>query len=245
MVFKKYKLVEFDCDGVLIDGYVSFYVADKLGFGVKIREIYKDVIIGLKNFSQAVNESLKLFIGLKESDISPILNAIPLMTGAEEAMKALKKNEFILGAISTGASQYFVDVLKHRLNLDFALGTGVKTENGIFTGIAPPIINMENKDHYFEKTAKKYGFDLSECVAVGDDASNISLFKKVGLGIAFNLDCLRRELETLRLSDEDKASLISRLSFAEMEVKHHAHVTIDLKNLTAILPALNIIKAKK
>ncbi|MCP8316153.1 MAG: haloacid dehalogenase-like hydrolase, partial [archaeon] len=214
MALKKYKLVEFDCDGVLIDGYVSFYVADKLGIGMKIREIYKDVVMGLKNFSQAVNESLKLFIGLKESDVSPILNDVPLMAGAEKTVKALKKKGFILGTISTGASQYFVDVLKHRLNLDFALGTGVKVKNGIFTGIAPPIIGMKNKDYYFVKIAKKYGCNLSECIAIGDDVSNVSLFKKVGLGIAFNTDCLRRELEKLSLSDKDKASLISRLSLA-------------------------------
>ncbi|MCP8321959.1 MAG: haloacid dehalogenase-like hydrolase, partial [archaeon] len=212
MALKNYKLVEFDCDGVLIDGYVSLYVADKLGFGMKIREIYKDVIIGLKNFSQAVNESLKLFIGLKESDVSPILSDIPLMAGAEEVIKALKKKGFILGTISTGASQYFVDVLKHRLNLDFALGTGVKVKNGVFTGIAPPIISMRNKYYYFVKIAKKYGCNLSECIAIGDDVSNVSLFKKVGLGIAFNTDCLRCELEKLSLSGKDKASLISRLS---------------------------------
>lgn len=239
---RKYRLVGFDCDGVLIDGHVSLYVADKLGFGTRIREIYKDVIIGLKDFSQAVDESLKLFIGLKESDIYSILKDAPLMAGAEEVTKVLKKNGFVLGTISTGASQYFVDVLKHRLNLDFALGTGVKIKNGIFTGIFPPIINIKNKDYYFVKIAKKYGFDLSECVAVGDDASNISLFKKVGLGIAFNTDCLRHELENLSLSDKDNTTLILGLSFAEIEVKRHAHVTLDVKNLTAILPVLKISK---
>ncbi|MGQ9469873.1 MAG: hypothetical protein ACUVTD_08695 [Nitrososphaerales archaeon] len=62
------------------------------------------------------------------------------------------------------------------------------------------------------------------------------------LGIAFNTDCLRRELEKLSLSDKDKATLISKLSFAEMEVKRHAHVTIDVKNLVAILPVLKIRK---
>ncbi|MEM3078449.1 MAG: hypothetical protein QXR38_03030, partial [Nitrososphaerales archaeon] len=123
---KKYKIVEFDCDGVLIDGYASIYVADELGFGEKIRGIYKDVITGSKNFSQAVKDSLKLFIGLKESDIAPILNSIPVMEGAEDTVKVLKKKGFIIGTISTGASQYFTDVLKNRLNLDFSLGTGVK-----------------------------------------------------------------------------------------------------------------------
>ena len=244
MAPKNYKLVEFDCDGVLIDGYVSFYVADKLGFGAKIREIYKDVIIGLKDFSQAVKESLRLFTGLKEKDIAPILNDAPLMAGAEVVIKALKEKGFIIGTMSTGASQYFVDVLKNRLNLDFALGTGVEIENGIFTGIKLPIISMENKDHYFAKIAKEHDCNLSECVAVGDDASNISLFKKVGLGIAFNTECLRRELEKLNLLNEDKATLITKLSFAEMELKHYAHVTIDVRNLTTILPVLKIRNSK-
>ncbi|MEM3769292.1 MAG: HAD family hydrolase [Nitrososphaerales archaeon] len=236
----KYKIVEFDCDGVLIDGYASIYVADELGFGEKIRGIYKDVIMGSKNFSQAVEESLKLFLGLKESDIAPILNSIPLMEGAEDTVKALKKHGFIIGTISTGASQYFTDVLKNRLSLDFSLGTGVKIEDGKFTGINPPLIDMKNKDYHFAKIVKEYGFKLSECVAVGDDLSNVSLFKKVGFSIAFNTDCLKRELEKLSLLNYEKASLISILSLAEMQVKSNARVIIDKKDLRAILPFLGI-----
>jgi|GEM_PF-1034729 len=237
---KKYKIVEFDCDGVLIDGYASIYAADELGFGEKIRGIYKDVITGSKNFSQAVKDSLKLFIGLKESDIAPILNSVPLMEGAEDTVKILKKHGFIVGTISTGASQYFTDVLKNRLNLDFSLGTGVKVKDGVFTGINPPIIDMKNKDYHFAKIVKKYGFKLSECIAVGDDVSNVSLFKKVGFSIAFNTSCLRNELEKLNLSSSDKASLISMLSLAEMQVKFNARATIDKKDLRAILPVLGI-----
>jgi len=237
---KSYKIIEFDCDGVLIDGYASIYVADKLGFGAKMREIYKDVIIGLKNFSQAAKESLKLFIGLKESDVAPILNSIPLMEGAEDTVKILKKSGFIIGTISTGASQYFTDVLKHRLNLDFALGTGVKVRDGIFAGISPPIIDMKNKDYHFAKIVKKYGFNLSECVAVGDDVSNVSLFKKVGFSIAFNTGCLRREFEKLSLPSNDETSLVSVLSLAEMQVKLNACATIDKKDLRVILPVLGI-----
>ncbi|MCP8304893.1 MAG: HAD family phosphatase [archaeon] len=237
-----YKLVGFDCDGVLIDGHASIYIADKLGFGTKIREVYKDVIIGLRNFSQAVEGSLKLFIGLKERDISSILNSIPLMVGAEETIVKLKRGGLIVGAISSGASQYFVDILKHRLNLDFALGTGVKIEDGIFTGITPPIIGIKNKDRYFEKVAKEYGCNLSECIAVGDDFSNVSLFKKVGFSIAFNTGCLRRELQMLDLSIKDKLILRSKLSLAELRVRHSAHVVIDAKNLTTILPVLLKLK---
>ncbi|NWG09444.1 MAG: HAD-IB family phosphatase [Nitrososphaerales archaeon] len=237
---KGYKLIEFDCDGVLIDGHASIYVADELGFGTKIREVYKDVIMGLKDFSQATKESLKLFSGLKESDISPILNSIPLMEGAEDVVKTLKKSGFIIGTISAGASQYFTDVLKHRLNLDFALGTGVKVKDGVFTGISSPIIDMKNKDYHFAKIVKKYGFNLSECVAVGDDVSNVSLFKKVGFSIAFNTGCLKQEFEKLSLPSNDKASLISMLSLAEMQVKFNARATIETKDLRAILHVLGI-----
>jgi len=232
---RKYKLVVFDCDGVLIDGHVSFYVADKLNIGTKIREIYRDLIIGLKNFSQAVNESLNLFLGLKESEIYPILNTIPLMSGTEETITTLKRSGFIVGAITTGASQYFVDILKHRLNLDFALGTFVKSKDGVFTGISPPIINVENKDYYFEKVAESYSCNLSECIAIGDDFSNISLFKKVGFSIAFNTGCLTRELQMLDLPIKNKLILNSKLASAELNVKHNAHIVLDTQNLTTIL----------
>lgn len=237
---RRYKFVVFDCDGVLIDGHVSLYVADRLGVGKKIRSIYKDVILGSKNFSQAVDDSLSLFIGLKESDVAPLLKDVPLMLGAEETINAIKREGLIVGTVSTGASQYFVDILKDRLGLDFALGTAVKIEDGTFTGIDHPVIDLENKDLYIIKIASDYGLDLQECVAVGDDVSNISLFKKLGLGIAFNVDCLKRELPGSDLSIKDRLTLSLRLSLAERRTKRQAHVTIQTKDLTAILPTLGI-----
>lgn len=236
----KFRLVVFDCDGVLVDGHTSFFVAKELGIESDIKKIYGDVLIGSKTFSQAVDESLKLFIGIKEDDVRPILMHIPLIEGVEETIRAIKKKGIIVGTISTGGSQYFVDILKKRLDLDFAIGTGIKIKEGVFVGITKPIINMENKALYIEKIVEKYGYNFKDCVVVGDDISNISLFKKVGLAVAFNIGCLKHELQTLELPVKDKFISMVKLILAETKVRFSAHIVVNEKNLMKIIPYLGI-----
>jgi phosphoserine phosphatase len=235
-----YKLIVFDCDGVLVDGHTSFFVAQELGLGMKVKKIYRDLLTGSKTFSQAINEGHKLFIGVKEKDVLPIMMGIPLIKGVEHTIRALKKAGLIVGTISTGGSQYFVDILKNRLDLDFAIGTGVRIIDGVLFGIKEPIINMENKVFYLTKVVENYGFGLKDCVAVGDDLSNLSLFKKVGLSISFNVDCLRRELQSLDVSLKEKIFSNIKLVLAEIRVKRNSKFVIRGKSLDHILTILGL-----
>jgi phosphoserine phosphatase SerB len=240
MNYPKFRLVVFDCDGVLVDGHTSFFVAKELGIESEIKRVYRDVLIGSKTFSQAVDESLKLFIGIKEEDVRPILMSIPLIKGVEETIKAIKKGGIKVGTISTGGSKYFVDILKKRLDLDFAIGTGIKIKEGVFVGLIEPIIDMANKEFHITKMVESYGFNLKDCVAVGDDISNLTLFKKVGLSISFNLDCLRREIQFFDLSVGNKILSYIKLVLAEFRVKRGSQISISEKNLKLLLPHLGI-----
>ncbi len=234
------KLVVLDCDGVLIDGYVSIFIADKLGFGSKVRKIYAEVINGKKNFDEAVSELLNIFLGLEERVTRELMLQIPIMKGASETIKLLKDSGIIIGVISTGASQYFLDILKELLKLDFCVGTGVLIKDGKFVGIRPPIIDMENKGRILSKIAFNYGIPLSQCVAVGDDASNISLFKLVGYSIFFNSGCLERELNKLKMNFINKLRLKIKLNLHKKYIKKCANVTINSRNLLDILNVLRI-----
>lgn len=227
----KVKLVVFDCDGVLVDGYVSMFVADRFGFGSKVRSVYMDVIMSRKSFDGAMMELLNAFLGLEEDVVRKLLMQVPMMGGAEEAVKALKGSGIIVGVISIGASQYFLDMLKERLGLDFCVGTGVIIENGRFVGIKPPIVNMENKGVILSDIASRYGIHLSQCVAVGDDASNIPLFKSVGCSIMFDSGCLERELSKIKMDVIKRFKLNLRLYMIKRYIKKYTRYIIKSRNL--------------
>ncbi|MEM2909536.1 MAG: HAD-IB family phosphatase [Halobacteria archaeon] len=234
------KLVVLDCDGVLVDGYISIFVADKLGFGSKVRKVYAEVINGKKNFDDAVAELLKIFLGLEERIARELMLQVPIMKGAKEMIRLLKDSGVIVGVISTGASQYFLDILKELLELDFCVGTGILIKDGRFAGIRFPIIDMENKGMILSEIASNYRIPLFQCAAVGDDASNISLFKIVGYSILFNSKCLEHELSKLKMNFIDKLRLKIKLELHKRYIKKYADVTINSRNLLDILNVLRI-----
>ncbi|MCS7136095.1 MAG: HAD-IB family phosphatase [Nitrososphaerota archaeon] len=234
------KLVVLDCDGVLVDGYVSIFIADKLGFGSKVRKIYAEVINGKKNFDEAVAELLNIFLGLEERIARELMLQIPIMNGAQEMIKSLKNSGVIVGVISTGASQYFLDILKEMFELDFCVGTNVLIKDGRFAGIRSPIIDMENKGRVLSEIASSYGIPLFQCAAVGDDASNISLFKIVGYSILFDSKCLERELNKIKMNFINKIRLKVKLNLQKRYIKNYVDVVINSRNLLDILNVLGI-----
>jgi len=234
------KLVVLDCDGVLVDGYVSIFVAERLGFGDKLISIYKDLVTSKINFGQAIEKALRLFIGIKEEDVKDLLMQVPLMHGAEDVVRIMKDEGILVGTISTGASQYFLEILGERLGLDFFVGTHVKIENGVFVNIEHPIVNFENKGRILSEIASRHGILLKECAAVGDDASNIPLFRLVGTSIMFDSGCLERELLKLKLNVFERAKLHLILWLAKRYVKKNVHYVIKSRNLMDILNVIGI-----
>ncbi|PUA31528.1 MAG: hypothetical protein B9J98_06160 [Candidatus Terraquivivens tikiterensis] len=234
------KLVVLDCDGVLVDGYTSIFVAERLGFGEELRSVYKDLLTSAISFRQAMDRALRLFLGTKEGEIRELLMQVPLMQGAEEAVRSMKSNGLIVGTISTGASQYFLDILGERIGLDFFVGTRVRIENGVFVNIEQPIVDLENKGRILSEIASSYGIRLSECAAVGDDASNVPLFKLVGTSIMFDSGCLERELLRMRLGAFEKAKLRLRLWLAKRYVRNNALYVVKSKNLMDVLNVIGI-----
>ncbi|MEM1665819.1 MAG: HAD family phosphatase [Nitrososphaerota archaeon] len=237
------KLVVFDCDGVLVDGYVSIFVAKHLGFGDKLISLYKDLLSSRISFEQAMEKALRLFIGIKEGEVKDLLMRVPLMRGAEETIRIMKNKGIVVGIISTGASQYFLDILGEMFKLDFFVGTRVRIEDGVFVDIEHPIVNFENKGKILSEIASRYGIPLSECVAVGDDTSNIPLFKLVGMSIMFDSGCLERELLGLKLNIFEWTRLRLILWLAKRRVKKNAHYVVKSRNLMDILNIIGVIQS--
>jgi len=178
-------------DGTLIDGRTIFAIAEKYDFLNKIVEVMEKPI---KNYEKS--EIIAGFLkGLKVNEFLEIIQKIPLMNGAEEVSKALKKKGYKLGIISdsyTLATEYF----KQKLGFDFSVANKLEIKNGVLTGKIYMPMGWAEVGCFCEQSvckrahlriyAGKYGVPVKKCVAVGDGLADLCMIEEAGTGIAFN-----------------------------------------------------------
>ena len=148
--------------------------------------------------------------GLTKDKFIEIINSRPLMNGAEETLRELKKRGYKT-AVITGSFKALAERVKELLGLDYIIAHCelIFDENGNLKEWKLIPCDFEGKVEYFNKLAKELGLNPSECAYIGDEVNDIPIFSKAGLSIAFNC---RKE-----------------------EVKKVANIVIDKKDLKEIL----------
>jgi phosphoserine phosphatase len=185
------KLIAFDMDGTLINGRLVFALGDRFGFSGQINKIMNAGILGYKKSEKIA----RLWKGLTPDDIVDGIANIPLMRGAEEVIKELKKRGYKVGIISdsyTLATGY----MAKKLDLDFHLANVLIEKDGLLTGKLCMLLGWDKIDcdckisvckrFHLEKVAKLYDIALKDTVAIGDTKSDLCMIKRAGIGIAFN-----------------------------------------------------------
>ncbi len=148
--------------------------------------------------------------GLTRDKFREIINSRPLMNGAEETLRELKKKGYKT-AVITGSFKLLADRTQKLLGLDYVIAHCdlIFDKNGDLKEWQLIPCDFEGKVEYFNKQAKELNLDSSECAYIGDEVNDIPIFGKVGSSIAFNS---RKE-----------------------EVKKATHIVIDRKDLREIL----------
>jgi len=202
------KLIAFDLDNVLIDGEAIDEIGKVSGIQNEIAEITKKAMEGEIDFETAIKERATLLKGTSVEDVNKVIQNIPLMKGAKEAIKELKKKGIKIATI-TGSFEAVASRMKDELDLDYAYSNTLHQKDGILTGeVSGPLTNG-SKVEVLKNIIKMENITAEECAAVGDGANDISMIEMVKLGIAFN---------------------------AKPILKDKADVIIDKKDLREILP---------
>ena len=101
-------------------------------------------------------------------------------------IKILKKLGYKIAVISGGFT-FAAEILKKRLNLDYAYANTLEIKDDKLTGeVIGDIINAETKAKLLEKIAKSENISLEQTIAIGDGANDAHMLAKAGLGIAFH-----------------------------------------------------------
>jgi len=182
----KLRLTVFDVDGTLIKvDSIWRFLHEKLGTWTKGKQNAELFFQGRITYEEWAQLDASLWKNQPLRKVQQIVNEIPYVDGAPEAIKTLKKCDVKVVLLSAGLS-LLGERIDKELNIDHSLSNELIARNNLLTGEVKVNVSLNNKDKVLNHILQRFNVKPAECCAVGDDESLIPLFKKVALGIAFN-----------------------------------------------------------
>ena len=186
---KRFELVAFDMDGVLVDFHSSWVWVHRY-FGTCNDHSLDSYMAGDIDDREFIRRDLEQWMEVRPrihtSDIAAILDDIPLMPGLAATISALKERGIRCVIISGG-----IDILTDRLvsdhGFDAALSNSLCTDqDGFLTGEGHVGVKLNDKATPLLELQEKYGLSPGHCASVGNSSIDVSMFEHSGLSIAFN-----------------------------------------------------------
>jgi phosphoserine phosphatase len=208
----KYRLILFDVDSTLIKQEVIDLLADKSGHGKEVQQITARAMKGEIDFAQALSTRVSLLEGLPESVFDEIISQISFAEGFDELFSYLRKNGFLVGAVS-GGFHNVLDKLFTQLQLDFLEANVLEVVDGRLTGkITSAPIDRMAKARALREFAALHNIELENTVAVGDGANDIDMIEIAGLGVSYMGKEILRQKADLHLEKAGLNALIQYLN---------------------------------
>ena len=208
----KYRLILFDVDSTLIKQEVIDLLADKSGHGREVQQITARTMKGEIDFAQALSKRVSLLEGLPDSVFDEVISQISFAEGFDELFSYLRKNGFLVGAVS-GGFHNVLDKLFAQLQLDFLEANVLEVVDGRLTGkITSAPIDRMAKARALREFAALHNIELENTVAVGDGANDIDMIEIAGLGVSYMGKEILRQKADLHLEKAGLNALIQYLN---------------------------------
>ena len=206
------KMVVFDLDGVLVDIDSSWGRIHK-AYGVDNDVNFQKHLKAEIDFKEFMRSDIRLWNKPHVDAIKKILDTAPLMRGAIDTIKALKKKGYKTAIISSGIS-ILAERVKDELGIDYSYANKLLVgHDGRLTGEGEEGVALLKKDVVLKKLVEIEQIDSKQCVAIGDSRFDLSLFMNAGLTIAFNpKDPLVRKAADLVIEEPDLRKILPWLT---------------------------------
>lgn len=202
-----------DVDSTLIENEVIELLADAAGSGEQVAEITAAAMNGELDFEQSLRARVATLKGLPESVFLDVARLITVTPGVPEMVAAVHAAGGRVGVVSGGFHE-LVDGLAERLDLDYWRANRLEVNGGVLTGgLVGPVVDAQAKADTLREWAADLGVGLAQTVAVGDGANDLPMMAITGLAVGFD---------------------------AKAPVRDVAHVLIDVRDLSQVLPLLGL-----
>ncbi|MCU1477974.1 MAG: serB [Subtercola sp.] len=206
-------LIVLDVDSTLIENEVIEMLAECAGSLRAVAEITERAMSGQLDFQQSLRSRVSTLAGLPISCFTDVADDIRVTQGVPELIAGLHANDGLIGVVSGGFHE-LLDAVATDLGLDHWKANRLEIADGRLTGnVLGPIIDAQAKAHALIEWADAAGIPHAQTVAVGDGANDLAMMDAAGLSVAFN---------------------------ARAVVRERAHLAIDTRDLSQLLPLLGL-----
>ena len=206
-------LVVLDVDSTLIENEVIELLADEAGSLDAVTAITAQAMNGELDFEQSLRARVATLRGLTAQDVAVALSRITVTRGVPELIEAVHAEGGSVGVVSGGFHEA-IDDLAEELGLDYWHANRLEVRDGVLTGeISGSVVDAAAKAHALRRWAADSDLPLSQTIAVGDGANDLAMMSICGLAVGFD---------------------------AKAPVRDAAHVLIDERDLSQLLPLLGL-----
>jgi phosphoserine phosphatase len=182
------RLAAFDMDGTLVD-VDSSWAAVHAHFGERNAEGLRRFLANEIDDEEFIRSDIVLWRRhapeLTVQDLEAILAGVPVMPGAAELFRGLRRRGVTTAIVSGG-----IDLLARRiareLRIDVALANGFRvSSSGRLTGEGIVRVPIHGKEGVLAALQEQLGVAPEETASVGNSEIDVGLFRRSRLGIAF------------------------------------------------------------
>ena len=209
---RKYDLVAFDMDGVLVE-YPSSWTWVHHRFGVTNETALEEYVNGSIDDREFMRRDISLWIARKsdlcKADIDSILEGLPTTQGIGETVSRLK-DEGMRTTIISGGLDSVAENISRMYGFDAWIANGLECDQaGRLTGEGILRVELTNKKAALDSFLERWGIARDRTVCVGNSFVDVSMFAGCGLKIAFNpIDEVVKKAADVIVNDPDLRSIL-------------------------------------
>jgi phosphoserine phosphatase len=182
------EFVAFDMDGTLVDVASSWAEVHRF-FGENNDEGLRLFLAGQIDDEEFIRRDVAIWKrhrpDLTADEVEEILEAVPLMPGAEELFRELKRRH-ITTAIVSGGLDLLARRLGRELAIDLTLANGLRVDaTGHLTGEGIVRVPVMRKEAVVAQLQQQLGVPTESSAAVGNSEIDVGMFRRSSVGIAF------------------------------------------------------------
>lgn len=187
-----FKLAAFDMDSTLINIECVDEIADAAGRKAEVAAITEAAMRGeITDYKDSLRRRVALLSGVPVGAMHEVLTQrMQLNPGAMALTQAFKAAGMKLLLVSGGFT-FFTDVIRDRLQMDYARSNVLEVANGQLTGRMVDqawgdICDGAEKRTMLLQTCAQMGIDAKQAIAVGDGANDLPMMGVAGLSVAYH-----------------------------------------------------------
>jgi phosphoserine phosphatase len=183
--FADLKLVAMDMDSTLITMETIDELGDLVGRKPEVAAITARAMRGEIDYPESLRQRVSLLKGLGEDGLRKVYDERLRLTAGAETLIAACKRHGVKMLLVSGGFTFFVDRLKERLGIDYAISNTLEIVNGKLSGrVLGDIVDADAKAAKFREVAR--GLKKEQTVAIGDGANDLRMMAEAGLSVAFH-----------------------------------------------------------